>query len=462
MEQRPHLARHYRGLPWLVAIAMFMQMLDVTILNTAIPAMATQLGTSPFSLHAVILAYGLAVAVCTPASGWLADRFGNRRVFAGSLLLFTAASLAAGLSQSLGFLVVVRVLQGAGAALMVPVGLATILHHYPRDRYLRVMNYVTIPGLVGPLAGPLLGGWLTEYASWRWIFFINVPVGVLGLMLIRRCMPDYRQVSAHRFDTFGFVLFAGGIALLTTALDALGQNAWPTSVALPLALLALVPLWLCTRHFGRHPAPLFSPALWQQRGYRAGILATLLGRLGTGAVPLLVPLQLQLALGFSPTKAGIYIGVASIGAIGAKPLMPMLIRRCGRARLLTATNVLLALATWAFGWLTPDSAGVLILLLLLLNGALNSTQYTVLNAATVTELTPGLTNMGNTGWITAMQLSMAFGIAVGSLLLAALAPAGHAGTALLPAFHWTFAVLAVLTLVAVWFGRAVRERPADA
>ncbi|AOX99431.1 MFS transporter [Jeongeupia sp. USM3] len=388
MEARTHITRHYRGLPWLVAIAMFMQMLDVTILNTAIPAMAAQLGTSPFSLHAVILAYGLAVAVCTPASGWLADRFGSRRVFAGSLLLFTAASLAAGFSQSLGFLVVVRVLQGAGAALMMPVGLATILHHYPRERYLRVMNYVTIPGLVGPLLGPLLGGWLAEYASWRWIFFINVPVGVLGLLLIRRCMPDYRHSDAKRFDTLGFLLFAGGIAVLTTALDALGQKALPVSLALPLALAALIPLWLCTRHFGRHPAPLFSPALWQQGGYRAGILATLLGRLGTGAVPLLVPLQLQLALGFSPTKAGLYIGVASIGAIGAKPLMPALIRLFGRARLLTATNILLALATWAFGWLKPDSAGVQIVALLLLNGALNSTQYTVLNAATVTELPP--------------------------------------------------------------------------
>ncbi|BCL75239.1 MFS transporter [Jeongeupia sp. HS-3] len=438
---------------------MFMQMLDVTILNTAIPSMAEHLGTSPFSLHAVILAYGLAVAVCTPASGWLADRFGSRAIFAASVALFTVSSLAAGLSQSLWFLVLVRVLQGAGAALMVPVGLAAILHHYPRDRYLKVMNYVTIPGLVGPLLGPLLGGWLTEYASWRWIFFINVPIGLIGLMLIKRCMPDYRNPQARRFDTYGFLLFAGGIAVLTTALDALGQQAWPAAIALPLAALALLPLFWCTRHFGRHEAPLFSPALWRLKGFRAGILATLLGRLGTGAIPLLVPLFLQLALGFSPIKAGACVGIASIGAIGAKPLLPMLIRHFGRARLLTATNVLLAFTTWAFGWFTPDSAGAWLIVLLLLNGALNSTQYTVLNAATVTELPTDLTNMGNTGWITAMQLSIAFGLAFGSLLLAALAPVGLTGVALLPAFHWTFAVLALLTLIAIWFGRDVSESP---
>lgn len=220
--------RTARLLPWLVAIAFFMQALDGTILNTALPTMARDLAEDPLRMQSVVIAYMLTVALLIPASGWLADRFGTRRVFLGAVLLFTLGSLFCSLSTTLGQLVVARVVQGLGGALMMPVGRLMVLRSYPRTELVRIMSFVTLPGLLGPLIGPTLGGWLVEYATWHWIFLINLPVGLLGAYAAGRFLPDLRSSGPVRLDLRGFLLFGTAMVLITIALKVWANCTCPT------------------------------------------------------------------------------------------------------------------------------------------------------------------------------------------------------------------------------------------
>ena len=228
-----------RLLPWVVAIAFFMQTLDGTILNTTLPTMAKDLGESPLRMQSVVIAYMLTVALFIPASGWLADRFGTRRAFISAIVLFSLGSLLCALSPSLPWLVAARVVQGVGGALLLPVGRLAVLRAYPRAELLKVLSFVTIPGLVGPLLGPPLGGWLVEVASWHWVFLINLPVGVLGVFATLRYMPDLRGAENQRFDWPGFVMFSLGLVLVSLGLQGLGEHAFSVAVSILFVMAGL-------------------------------------------------------------------------------------------------------------------------------------------------------------------------------------------------------------------------------
>ena len=291
-----------RLLPWVVAIAFFMQTLDGTILNTTLPTMARDLGESPLRMQSVVIAYMLTVALFIPASGWLADRFGTRRAFLSAIVLFSLGSLLCALSPSLPWLTAARVLQGIGGALLLPVGRLTILRAFPRSELLKVLSFVTIPGLVGPLVGPPLGGWIVEVASWHWVFLINLPVGVLGVFASLRYMPDLRGAIDQRFDWPGFVMFSLGLVLVTLGLQGLGEHAIsaPLSILLVMGgLAAMAAYWV---HAARTDKPLFSLTLFQIPTFSVGILGNLFARLGSGAMPFLTPLFLQVGLGYSPSR----------------------------------------------------------------------------------------------------------------------------------------------------------------
>jgi len=234
--------RSARLLPWLVAIAFFMQTLDSTILNTALPAMALDLAEDPLRMQGVVIAYMLTVALLIPASGWIADRFGSRQIFVAAILLFSLGSLLCALSPRLDLLIAARVVQGLGGALMLPVGRLVVLRAYPRSEFVRIMAFIALPGLVGPLLGPTLGGWLVEYASWHWIFLINLPVGVLGCLAALRFMPDFKAALRPRFDTPGFLLFGAAMVLITIALEGLGELHMPHARVM-LLLFAPPPAW---------------------------------------------------------------------------------------------------------------------------------------------------------------------------------------------------------------------------
>ena len=289
---------------WLVAVGVFMQMLDSTIVNTALPAMASSLGESPLRMQSVVISYALAMAILIPASGWLADRFGTRRVFFFAVAVFTLGSLLCAMAETLRFLVVARVVQGVGGSMLLPVGRLAVLRSYPRKEFLAAMSFVTIPGLIGPLIGPTLGGWLVEAASWHWIFLINLPIGVIAALATLRFMPDARS-EVGAFDLAGYAMLALSMLTVSVALDGLSGLGLRHAVVAVLFLFGMamfVAYWL---HATRSPKPLFPLALFGVPSYRVGILGNLFSRIGSGSMPFLIPLLLQVGLGFSPMEAGL-------------------------------------------------------------------------------------------------------------------------------------------------------------
>jgi EmrB/QacA subfamily drug resistance transporter len=419
-----------RLLPWVVAIAFFMQTLDGTILNTALPTMAKDLGESPLRMQSVVIAYMLTVALLIPASGWLADRFGTRRAFVAALVLFSVGSGLCALSPSLPWLVAARVAQGVGGALLLPVGRLTILRAFPRSEFVAVLSFITIPGLVGPLVGPPLGGWLVEVATWHWVFLINIPMGVLGLFAAMRYMPNLHGEAGQPFDALGFTLFSIGLVMVTLGLQGLGERALsvPASVLLAIGgLVAMAAYWL---HAARTDKPLFSPSLFRIPAFAIGIAGNLFARLGGGAMPFLTPLFLQLGLGYSPSAAGLSMVPIVAGSIAMKFFTEPLIRRLGYRKVLVDHG-------------TPQ---IVILLYLAAFGLVNSLQFTAMNTLTLGDLAPAQASSGNSLFSVVMQLSMSLGVAAAGALLAAFAV--PAGADLMPTFHATYLCIGALSALA--------------
>ncbi|WP_366195316.1 MFS transporter [Klebsiella pneumoniae] len=309
--------RSMAGLPWIAAMAFFMQALDATILNTALPAIAHSLNRSPLAMQSAIISYTLTVAMLIPVSGWLADRFGTRRVFIIAVSLFTLGSLACALSSSLTELVIFRVIQGIGGAMMMPVARLALLRAYPRSELLPVLNFVTMPGLVGPILGPVLGGVFVTWASWHWIFLINIPIGVIGILYARKYMPNF-TTPRRRFDIGGFLLFGLSLVLFSSGIELFGEKIVATWQALAVIAVSLLLLVAYVRHARRHPTPLISLSLFKTHTFSVGIAGNLATRLGTGCVPFLMPLMLQVGFGYPAIIAGCMIAPTAIGSIIAK------------------------------------------------------------------------------------------------------------------------------------------------
>ena len=445
MTAQPLDERTARILPWLVAVAFFMQTLDGTILNTALPAMAADLAEDPLRMQGVVIAYMLTVALLIPASGWIADRFGTRRIFFSAILLFSVGSLLCALSGSLHQLIGARILQALGGALMMPVGRLVVLRAYPRSELVRVMSLVTIPGLIGPLLGPTLGGWLVEYASWHWIFLINLPVGVLGAWFALRFMPDLRGAQRSQFDTLGFVLFGAAMLQITIALEGLGDLHMPHARVLLLLFggaACLAAYWL---RAGRIERPLFSPTLFHTRSFAVGILGNLFGRLGSGALPFLVPLLLQVALGYSPAEAGMSMIPLALAAMAIKPLAKGLIDRFGYRRLLVSNTLLLGALIASLGVTGQDTPLALLLVQLALIGACNSLQFSAMNTIALIDLQDQQTSSGNSLLAVVVQLAMGLGVASAAALLGGFSSPQRD---VLGAFQLTFLCLGGLSMLA--------------
>ena len=441
-------ARTARVLPWLIATAFFMQTLDGTILNTALPAMARDLAEDPLRMQGVVIAYMLTVALLIPASGWLADRFGSRRVFFVAIALFTLGSLCCALSSSFNLLVISRVVQAIGGALMLPVGRLVVLRAFPRSEFVRVMTFIALPGMVGPLLGPTLGGWLVEYASWHWIFLINLPVGLLGSLAALRFMPDLRGPERTRFDTLGFALFGAAMALITIALEGLGELQLPHArvmLLLATGVACLAAYWL---RAGRIEQPLFSPRLFRTRCFAVGIFGNLFARLGSGALPFLLPLLLQLALGYSPAEAGMMMVPLAIGAMLTKSIARQLIDRLGYRRILVGNTLLLGALIASLALFDQRTAGLWVLLHLGLIGMVNSMQFTAMNTVTLVGLSNRDASSGNSLLSVVVQLSMSLGVATAGALLGGFTSPGATGDALLHAFRLTFLCVGAMAMLA--------------
>jgi EmrB/QacA subfamily drug resistance transporter len=434
-----------RILPRLVAIAFFMQMLDGSILNTALPAMAANLDADPLRMHYVIIAYLLTAALVIPASGFLSDRFGIRRMFILSIAVFTAGSALCAASSDVQQLTIARVVQGMGGAVMVPSGRLAVLLATPRERLADALSFVTLPGLIGPLLGPTLGGVLVAYASWRWIFLINIPVGLLGLILSLRHMPDLgSEVVGERFDSIGYALIALCMASATLCLE--GSHL-PLPMGAPaLALTGLAALAAYAAHAVRSPWPLFRPELFSIRNFRVGTAGNFFSRIGFNSAPFLTPLVLQLGLGYTPMQSGLAMLPIGIGAIAAKRRIPGLLHRFGYRRVLSANTLLVGICLAAHVCIGPGLPPLLLIPLFFAMGAVSSMQFTGMNAVTLMDLPEPLSAGGNSLLSAIMQLTMGMGVALAAKLLDIYK---EVAGGVMGAFQYTYLTLGALTVLSI-------------
>eukprot|EP01030_Chromulinospumella_sphaerica_P011777 gene11777-11574_t len=332
-----------RYLPWVVATALFMEQLDSTIVNTAIPSMAASLQVTPLSLKAVVTSYILSLAVSIPISGWMADRYGTRRVFMSAVAIFTLASVMCGLSINSPMLVAARLLQGLGAAMMMPVGRLTIVRTFPKSELLSAMNFVIVPALIGPLLGPTVGGLIVHWLTWRDIFFVNVPVGITAIFLAHRYMPDYRGEAARPLDLIGLVLFGTGVALLSWLLEIFGEHQIDITSSAVLMLIALSLLLAYGWHARDTVSPLLQLALFRVRTFRVSVLGGFITRIGVGGLPFLLPLLYQLGLGLPAWQSGLLMMPSAAAAMGMKLISARVLNRFGYRQVLIVNTVLIGL-----------------------------------------------------------------------------------------------------------------------
>jgi len=450
-------------LPWLVAVAFFMESLDTTILNTAVPTIAAALKVAPLTMKSALTSYTLSLAVFIPISGWVADRFGTRRVFSAAIGIFTFGSLLCGISSSIHTLVLCRVLQGCGGALMVPVGRLTMVRAFAKSELIRAMSFVSIPGLIGPMLGPLAGGLIVDYLHWRMIFFVNLPIGFLGLYMVYRHLPDYRATRTDPLDYIGLVLFGSGIALLSYVLEVFGEHTLGTSEILGLLAISLVLLSAYGRHALTWAHPLLRLSLFKIRTLRASVVGSFITRLGAGGMPFLLPLLYQVGLGYTPVQSGLLIIPQPLAAMSLKMTMPLVLTRFGYRAVLMSNTILLGGIIMLFATIGLQTPVWLIVLQAFVFGYVTSLQYTSMNTLVYSDVSPADTSMASSLASTMQQMSMSFGVAVASLATALFIPSRHdsAPKIIVHGIHEAFLCLGALTIVSALVFRELKPDDGD-
>ncbi|MBN4665379.1 multidrug transporter subunit MdtD [Pandoraea nosoerga] len=454
------------ALLWIVAAGFFMQALDTTIVNTALPAMAASLGENPLRMQPVVVAYSLTMAMLTPASGWLADRFGTQRVYFVAILLFVLGSICCAMAHTLAQLVLARVLQGAGGSMLLPVGRLAVLRTFPAERYLAALAFVSIAGQVGPMIGPVLGGWLVQVASWHWIFLINVPIGVVGSLAVRRYLPRPAkdELTHTGFDWPGFALLSAAMVSFTLALDhPFSDTGWDVSVGLALLCVATtLGYWPYAR---RCAAPLFPLELFETRSFSLGLLGNLVARIGSSAVPFLLPLLLQVAMGYSPLASGLMMLPVALSGVVVKRMVTPLVQRYGYTRFLIVNTVVVGASIASFALFGPGWPVWLGLVQLAVFGGANSMQFAAMNSVTLKDLGARRASAGNGLFSMAQMLALGLGVTIGGQLLALFGHlAGRAGEAgasgAVAGFRLTFVCVGLITLASALVFRRVEDAAA--
>jgi EmrB/QacA subfamily drug resistance transporter len=439
-----------RGLALLVAGAMFMEILDGTVIGPAAPHIAASFGRPAVAVNVAVTAYVLTLAVLIPISGWLAERFGARRVFVAAVAVFTLASAACAAATGLPMLTATRVIQGVGGAMMVPVGRLVVLRTTAKTDLIRAIAYLTWPALVAPVVAPALGGVLSTYASWRWIFLINVPLGVAGLVLARRLVPDVRGEERRPLDRVGFGLTAAGVAALVVGLESVGaERPRPVAVAVGLGV-AVVALGAAVRHLLHAGAPLLDLRVLRIRSYRVTAAGGSLYRAVISAIPFLLPLFFQLGFGWSAAQAGLAVIALFAGNVAVKPATTPLMRRFGiRAVMVTAVlGGVACLVGMAF--LRSSTPTLVLLALLVASGVARSVGFTAYNSLAYADVPAARMTSANTLMSTVQELGAGLGVAVGALLVRLGSPLGGAvglGEGAAAPFRVAFVLLAVILLL---------------
>jgi EmrB/QacA subfamily drug resistance transporter len=453
-----------RLLPYLVAMAFFMESLDTTILNTAVPAIAQALGVVPLSMKSVLASYTLSLAVFIPISGWVADRFGTRRVFSSAIGIFTLGSFLCGISSNIHLLVACRVLQGCGGAMMVPVGRLTLVRTFAKSELIRAMTFVAIPGLVGPMLGPFVGGLIVGYFHWRVIFFVNIPIGFLGLFLVYRHLPDYREERATPLDAIGLILFGSGIALLSYVFEVFGEHSLRTGEILGLLAISVALLAGYGIHAANAPFPLLRLILLRIRTLRAAVVGGFVTRIGIGGIPFLFPLLYQVGLGFTPIQSGLLMMPQALAAMSLKPTMPGILARFGYRRVLISNTVILGGLIMLFATVGPGTPVWLIVAQVFCFGFFSSLQFTSMNTLVYADVTEEQTSSASTIASTLQQLSTSFGVASASLATALFIPDRFRSDSpqMIHGIHEAFLLLGALTVLSAIVFQELKSTDGDA
>ncbi|HEV2673918.1 MAG TPA: MFS transporter [Aliidongia sp.] len=435
----------------IIACAMFMENLDGTVITTALPEMAKSFGTNPIRLSLGITSYMLSLAVFIPISGWIADRYGARTIFSAAIGVFTLGSILCGLSQNVPEFVGARVLQGIGGAMMVPVGRLVLLRSCEKSELVRAMSYLMVPAMIGPVVGPPLGGFITTFASWHWIFFLNVPVGILGIFLVQRFIENYREPVQAPLDWRGFVLTGLSLACLMYGLELIGRpdaSGYESLGFLGAGLAIGLP---AVRHALHHPKPLVDLGLLRIPTFAATVLGGSLFRIGVGAIPFLVPLMLQVAFGMSAFSSGLLTFAAAAGSMTMKMSGGPILKRFGFRTVLLVNGAISALFMMVCALFTPATPAVSIFVLLLAGGFFRSLEFTSLNTLAFADVAKPKMSAATSLSSMVQQVSLGTGVALGAVLLHVrlawrAAPHGPLETG---DFQFAFVVIGLISLVAV-------------
>ncbi len=448
-----------RVIPLIVATALFMENMDSTVIATSLPAIAADIGTSPLTLKLAITSYLLSLAVFIPASGWTADRFGARMVFALAVAVFMVGSIGCALSTSVTHFVYARILQGMGGALMTPVGRLVLLRSIDKSALVSAMTWVTTPALIGPVLGPPLGGFITTYLSWHWIFLINIPIGLLGIFMAMRFIDPIKSVDPERFDLYGLVLAGIGLAGIAFGLSVAGLNLLPWSVVAALVGVGSVSMTLYVMHARRTGSPVLDFALLRFSTLRAAIIGGFLFRLGIGALPFLLPLLMQVGFGLSPFQSGLVTFAPAVGAMGMKTLAARIIRTFGFRNMMTVNAVLSAAFLAACALFTVTTPLTLIFIILVVGGFFRSLEFTAINTVAYAEIEPGQMSRATTLVSVNQQLAVSAGVAVGAFSVETTLWAHHQTELSAGMFGPAFVVVAMISAAASFF---FWQMPADA
>jgi EmrB/QacA subfamily drug resistance transporter len=447
-----------RLLPWLIAVALFMESLDTTILNTAVPTIAAALHVAPLSMKSVLASYTLSLAVFIPVSGWMADRFGTRRVFASAIGLFTLGSFLCGLSTDIHVLVACRILQGCGGSMMVPVGRLTLVRSFAKSELVRVMSFISIPALIAPMLGPLAGGLIVGYLHWRLIFFVNIPIGLVGLYLVYKHLPDFCEDTSP-LDVAGLILFGSGIALLSYVLEVFGEHTLNALEMLGLLVLSVVLLAGYGFHATRTTHPMLRLTLFRIRTFRAAVVGSFATRLGIGGIPFLFPLLYQVGLGFTPIQSGLLMIPQAVASMSLKPAMPRILARFGYRAVLVSNTLLMGLQILLFATIGKSTPVWLIVIELFFFGFFTSLQYTSMNTLVYADVDEEQASSASSIASTMQQMAVSFGVASASLVTAFFITDRHtsSGPQFIQGIHRAFFVLGGMAILSTIVFRELKR-----
>ena len=448
--------------PLIVACALFMENLDSTVIATSLPAIARDMNEDPIALKLALTSYLLSLAVFIPVSGWAADRYGARNVFRAAIGIFMVGSIACGFAVSLPDFVLFRIIQGMGGAMMVPVGRLVVLRSVPKGEFITALSWFTIPALIGPILGPPIGGFITTYAHWRWIFFINVPIGLLGIALVTRYIGDIREENTPPLDRLGLVLLGIGLSGIVFGLAVLGQHLVPLWLSGGITLTGFAFCVIYALHARRTAHPVLDLRLLALPTFRAGVIGGSIFRIGVGATPFLLPLLFQIGFGLTAFTSGLLTFASAAGAMTMKLTAQPILRRFGFRSVLIVNAVISAAFIGIYGLFTPATPHAVIIGLLLTGGFFRSLEFTSINAISYADVPTARMSQATSFVSAAQQVSLSIGVALAALILEWVRGSRGDATITLGDFTPAFVVVALASAsAALMFVRLPRDAGAE-